>query len=317
MSQRATNSDPPATTTAHGSAVAAAHPSALARFEEVRLREGSSIAVNTYDEPCFERGWHYHPEAEITLIVESSGQRFVGDHIAPFEPGDLVLIGPNLPHSWRNQQQPLPTGRRARSIYVQFDAGRFHGELAQAPEFDAIRGLLGKAARGLHFTGPARDAAARQLESLAGSHGLRRLTAFLDMLHGLAESHAGEPLSSEGFVPVVDEAASERIRKIHHLVFVRFAGEIPHHEIARLVGLNPSALSHFFRRTTGRTITEFIHEVRIGQAVRMLIDTPLNVSEIAYACGFGSLSNFNNVFRRLKGISPSDFRRLRHEAIRQ
>lgn len=286
--------------------------SATARFEEVQAAGDSAFGVFRYDRPSFERGWHYHPAAELTLILESSGRRLVGDHIGSFAPGDLVLLGPNLPHSWRNEVVPLPHGQRARSIYVHFHTGWIAGTADLRHELQGIRHLLGRAARGLVFSGPEREHGARAMQRLGQVSGLRRMLRLLELLQDLAESGGGEPLSSAGFAPVLDEAAGERIRKIHQHVYQHFRGAIPHQDLARVAGLSPAALSKFFRRTTGRTLTGFISEVRVGEAARLLIDTTDNVSQIAYAAGFESLANFNSTFRRLKQVNPSRFRQLHH-----
>jgi AraC-like DNA-binding protein len=283
----------------------------VARFEEVPDLAGHSLGVFRYERPRFERGWHYHPEAELTLILESSGTRLVGDHIGDFAPGDLVLLGPNLPHVWRTDRPPTRGGGRARSIYVHFHAEWFT-QITLLPELDDVRKLLARAGRGLWFGGASRDEAARRIEALHGCHGLRRLTAFWELLQILAEAQMVVPLSSVGFAPVLDEAAGARIRRVHQYVYEHFRTGIVHADLARAAGMSPSALSKFFRRTTGRTITEFITEVRVGEAARCLIDTDDYVSEIAFAAGFESLAHFNSVFRRLKQMNPSRFRELHH-----
>jgi AraC-like DNA-binding protein/quercetin dioxygenase-like cupin family protein len=284
--------------------------SATARFEDEHPAVNSSFGVFTYDRPSFERGWHYHPEAELTLILESSGRRFVGDHIGNFEPGDLVLLGPNLPHSWRNEPPPLSHETRARSIYVHFHTTWFEETTELQHELQEIRHLLARASRGLYFTGPESQSAARSLPRLLEFSGLRRLTLWLELLQELAESGGGEPLSSAGFAPVLDDITCDRIRRIHQHIYHHFQSGIAHKELARIAGLSPAALSKFFRRTTGRTLTEFINEVRVGEAARQLIDSTENISAIAYAAGFDSLANFNSTFRRLKQVNPSRFREL-------
>lgn len=284
--------------------------SATASFEQVPTATDESFGVFMYDRPRFERGWHFHPEAELTLILESSGRRFVGDHIGTFEPGDLVLLGPNLPHMWRNETLLLPRRQRARSIYMHFWSAWLDGTKESLYELHDIRDLLGRASQGLSFTGPAREYAARELERLVGMSGLRRLLGFLELLQGLAESSGAEPLASAGFAPELDRFTCERIRRIHRHVYQNFSSAIAHQDLARLAGLSPAALSKFFRRTTGRTLTEFINEVRVGEAVRRLLDTTANVSEIAYASGFESLAHFNATFRRIKQVNPSRFRQL-------
>lgn len=279
-------------------------PAGAARFEEVPQSPDCSLGVFAFDKPAFERGWHYHPEAELTLILDGSGTRFVGDHMAAFGPGDLVLIGPNLPHTWRGGGKD----GRSRSIYVHFRSDLFERQLGLLPELEGIRRLLRRAVRGLQVRGPVRDAAAARLACLEPLPPLERLLEFTAILERIARDETVVELSSPGFEPMLDEATSERIHRIHQHVFAHFTGEVSHTTLARLAGLSPSALSHFFKRNTGRTLTRFINEVRTGHAARLLIDTSLNVSEIAYACGFANLSHFNATFRQLKGTNPTAFR---------
>jgi AraC-like DNA-binding protein len=284
--------------------------SSAASFEDVQSAENSSLGVFLYDRPSFERGWHYHPEAELTLILESSGRRFVGDHIGNFEAGDLVLLGPNLPHTWRNESGSLSREARARSIYVHFRTAWLDEATDLRHELHEIRRLLARASRGLRFTGAERELVVPEMKRLLELSGLRCWLVFVELLQGLAESGGGEALSSAGFAPVLDDLACERIRRIHQHVYQHFRSGITHQDLACLAGLSPAALSKFFRRTTGRTLTEFINEVRVGAAARRLMDSTENISEIAYASGFESLANFNSTFRRLKQVNPSRFREL-------
>ena len=283
---------------------------ATARFEEVPAAADASMGVVSYDQPRFERGWHYHPEVELTLILESSGQRFVGDHIGNFEPGDLVLLGGNVPHVWRSDLLALPRRQRARSIYVHFRSAWLENLAGDLHELQDIGGLLEQAARGLCFSGPESGHAAREMERLPGLSGMRRLLVMLELLQSLAEAGGGVPLSSAGFSPVLDHRTGERIRRIHSHVYQNFRSGISHQDLARLAGLSPAALSKFFRRSTGRTITQFINEVRVGEAARLLIDSDGNISQIAYASGFESLAHFNATFRHLKQVNPTRFREL-------
>ncbi len=284
---------------------AAALPSAIARLEDVTPDESRSFRVFEYKGPGFKRGWHYHPEVELIVFLESTGPLFVGDHIGTYGPGEVLLLGPNLPHELRFIQGPV------RCLWIHFGLDWFADTFGDLPECATALRLLSQSARGLRFGGKTSDDVTARLCRLSGLSGMPYLVGFLEVLDRLAVSTEVKTLSSAGFTPVVDEHASARIQKIHEYVFTHFKDEIDHAELARAVGLSRSALSHFFRRTTGRTITDFINEVRIGHACQMLISTKLNVSEIAYACGFESLSHFNNTFRRIKALSPKIFRQER------
>ena len=133
------------------------------------------------------------------------------------------------------------------------------------------------------------------------------MIGFLQVLHLLSEARQGVQLSSSGFSPQLDQFASERINTAYEYIFRHFAGELDYAALARSVGMSLSALSHFFRRVTGRTVSDFVNEVRIGHAHRLLLETDRTIAEVAFACGFESLSHFNRRFRALSGVSPSQF----------
>lgn len=277
-------------------------PSAVARLEDVTPDESRSFRVFEYKGPGFKRGWHYHPEVELIMFLESSGPLFVGDHIGTYGPGDMMLFGANLPHELRYIHGPVSC------IWIHFGLDWFENTFGDLPECTAILRLLTRAKRGLHFEGETFDAASAMLGEMTTKSGLPCLISLLQILELLANSKTGKTYSSPGFEPALDDSASARIQKIHEYVFGHFKDTIDHEELARIVGLSRSALSHFFRRTTGRTLTDFANEVRVGHACHMLINTTLNISEVAYACGFQSLSHFNNTFRRIKTINPTEFR---------
>jgi AraC-like DNA-binding protein len=281
--------------------------SSKAEFELIPRSELHSFAVREFHLPSFQSPWHFHPEIELTYIVQSQGKRFVGDHIAPFGPGDLVLLGANLPHYWHNPAPARGIDRWARSVVIQFREDCLGAEFFTRPELAGVQALLQRAGRGLHFTGSARDAVADLMLAMAGRDGLSRLIDFLSILQRLAGA-GGSPLSSAGFVPWLDERAGERINRAYQHVFTHFASPLDYAAIAQQAGMSLSAFSHYFKRVTGRTLSDFVREVRLGHARKLLIESQASIAEIAYASGFESLSNFNRCFRLTTGSSPREFR---------
>lgn len=290
---------------AENDSLAASNPSTVARFEDVIPDESHSFRVFEYKGPGFKRGWHYHPEVELIVFLESSGPLFVGDHMGSYGPGEVLLFGANLPHELRYVNGPV------RCLWIHFSMDWFTDSLGDLPECSAVSRLLAQAARGLRFDGETAARVTERLVRMPALDGVPYLIGFLEIMGCLAACSEVKTLSSAGFTPALDDHASARVQKIHEYVFSHFKDDIDHGELARLVGLSRSALSHFFRRTTGRTLTDFINEVRIGHACQLLINTKLNVSEIAFACGFESLSHFNNIFRRSKTLNPTQFRAQR------
>ena len=304
----------------------------IAHYEKITADgDASSFRCRRYDAPSFTTPWHFHPEWELTLIVESRGQRFVGDRIAPFEPGDLVLLGPNLPHCWLNfprerapaaARRPTAGGQRgrsgegaparSRSVVVQFGAELLGERWLLRPELRAVRTLLEqRAPRGVHFTGSGSAAVAGRLHALPELGGLARLLELIALLHALAAlpGRAALPLTSEGFRPALNLAQGRRLETVCRFVQRGFRESIRLADVAALAHLTPPAFSRFFKQKTGKPFIDFLTDVRIGEACRLLLEQEtLGVSEICYACGFGNLSNFNRHFRLRHGVGPREYR---------
>jgi AraC-like DNA-binding protein/quercetin dioxygenase-like cupin family protein len=278
-----------------------------AEFELVPKSEQCSFAVREFKLPAFASPWHFHPEIELTYIVESEGRRFVGDHIAPFGPGDLVLVGPNLPHFWHNRPATNPHAA-AHSLVIQFRPECFGVGFFSLPELAGVERLLKAAARGLQFAGATRNAVAAIMLEMRKRSGLEQLIDFLMIFRLLTQAAEPRALSSAGFVPSLDQRAGERINRAYQHVFAHFTEPMDYEVVARAAGMSLSAFCHYFKRVTGRTLSALVTEVRVGHARRLLIETPQTVAEVAYASGFETLSNFNRQFRELTGMSPREYR---------
>ncbi len=280
-----------------------------AKLKPIPSDARGTTAAREFEGDKFPSGWHYHPEIELTCVLESIGRRWIGDHVADFEPGDLVLLGRNLPHYWANDPC-LTDDRKARCIVVQFREESFGAAFWELPEIAPIRALLDRAARGLAFSGRIRDETIQRMTQMCQATDLPRMTLLLDTLGHLAEA---EPtvLSSPDFTAVADGPCVDRVERIYDYISSHHAGNFSYEELAESLGMSVSGLSHYFRRTVGDTLRNFIAEVRIGQACRRLLLTRHSVSQIAMDCGFCSLSAFNARFKSLRGMSPREFRKLR------
>ncbi len=280
-----------------------------AEFELVPKSERSSFALREFKLPAFRSPWHFHPEIELTCIVQSRGKRFVGDSIAPFGPGDLVLVGANLPHFWHNDAPAPRREPQAHSVVIQFRKDCLGADFFTRPELTAVRRLLQAAGRGLQFTGPTHDAVVAVMLEMRQHNGLEQLIDFLTIFKLLTQAAEPKALSSAGFIPCLDDRAGERVNRAYQHVFKHFAGRLNYEEIARETGMSLSAFCHYFKRVTGRTLSDFASEVRVGHARKLLIETTEGIAQVAFASGFESLSNFNRCFRGLTGVSPKEFRR--------
>lgn len=219
-----------------------------------------------------------------------------------------MLLGANLPHFWHNDAVGATSVTEAHSVVIQFRADCLGDEFLRRPELAEVKNLLQRSQRGIQFTGPACEAVGALMRRMLGMSGLERLVGFLTVFQQL-EGAACRELSSSGFVPSLDDRAAGRVNQVYQWVFAHFAEPLDHDIITRRVGMSRSALCHYFKRVTGRTLTDFINEIRVGHARKLLIETDQSVAEIAYASGFESLSNFNRHFHDLTGVSPTGFRR--------
>jgi AraC-like DNA-binding protein len=254
--------------------------------------------------------WHYHPEFELTLILDSAGQRLVGDSIADYGPGDLVLLGPNLPHSWRSG----PVKPRARKIHravVTHFLGDFLGDRFFAlEEIRPVARLLKRSASGLAFghTRVGRNAA-RKLAELPSLPPSRRLLTLLTVLMDLAGDSQAKQLSIGKIRPMGRVEDQRRIDEICLYLNQHFDQEIDFTALANQVHMDQASVCRFFKRATGRTMTTYVNEIRVGAAAQLLMETDASILEIGFRVGFGNYSNFSRQFKRIKGYGPRNLRR--------
>jgi AraC-like DNA-binding protein len=289
-----------------------------AQFEDVRWTEHESFLARAYDLPRFAVPWHFHPEMELTLILEGGGDRCVGDHLESFEAGDLVLLGPNLPHYWHSHapREGAARGRgRARAIVVQLREESFGKRFFSLPETASWLRLLECARRGLAFPATVAETVAREMRDMLKLEGTRRLLAMLGILQRLSDAlPQARALASEHYMADCDHRTAGRVRKVYQFIYAHLGEPVGLNDVARVAGMSAAAFSRYCRRVTGRTLTRLLAELRVTQACKLLTDTDQSVSEIAFASGFQSISNFNRVFHDLKGESPMSFRRARRSS---
>jgi len=253
--------------------------------------------------------WHYHPEFELVYIQESTGTQFIGDSIKPFKPGDLILIGADLPHMWLNEShyfdQPAPESAKALTVHFRKD---FAGEkLFEIPEFNAIKKLISRASNGINFNLPENSTIPNTMEILAESSGFNRFNMFVELLNDISLLDDYTLLSSDGFKNPSSYQGDGRIDKIYQFSLNNFQRNIKLEEVAELVYLNPTAFCRYFKKTTKKNYFRFLNEIRIGYACKLLLEENRDISEVGYACGFNNLSNFNRQFKLITKISPTAY----------
>lgn len=254
--------------------------------------------------------WHFHPEYELTLILESRGQRLVGEGIADYGPGDLVLLGPNLPHSWRSGPVRSSSGEIHRAIVVQFRADFLGSHFFELKEMKSVAHLLRRSSNGLAFghTETGRKVL-RRVAAIPSLAAPKRLLMLLSVLVELAGEKDAQVLSSSKVRPICRLDDQRRIDSICLYLNEHFDEEIDFASFSHRFHMEQAALCRFFKRATGRTMTAYLNELRVGAAAQLLVNTDKSILEICHRVGFGNYSNFNRQFKRIKGFGPRTLRR--------
>lgn len=279
-----------------------------ARIQKVTTSRQSSFTFRDKSSPRFPFSWHFHPEYELTLIVESRGTRFVGDRVERYDDGDLVLIGPNLPHTWFSEPHD-DEPRRHKAVVVQFGHTFLGSGFFERPELAEVARLLDRSSQGLRFTGRTRELAAGELLALRKLGGLDRLLGLLRVLEILSDGRGTHSLSSPTFTPTLDKTRQRRIDRVLGFINERYTTSITQPEAAAVVHMSPAVFSRFFKRTVGRTFVEYVGDMRVSHACRLLIETDLPIVDVCFRSGFNNLSNFNRRFLKIRNVGPREFRR--------
>jgi AraC-like DNA-binding protein len=274
-------------------------------FEKIYNRGDASIRILRLETRSFDHPYHYHPEFELTLITEGSGHRFVGDHTDTFFSNDLVLLGKNLPHCWLDFGQSKDM---VSAVVIQFAEDCFGKDFFTLPEMHPVNLLFKRAAKGIHFASP--DAALLDaLKNLPGTEGPEQVISFLSILRRLSLADDINLLSKSEYHLKPAGTKFSRIDKVFEYVSSNFKSGIDLTVIAGLVHMTPSAFCHYFKKYTKKTFTQYVNEVRVGYACKLLMETGLNVSEVCFQSGYNSLSRFNKCFKKITRKTPLSYRK--------
>jgi AraC-like DNA-binding protein/mannose-6-phosphate isomerase-like protein (cupin superfamily) len=279
-------------------------------FEQIKKNPSKSLLNQVIlNLPEFEPYWHFHPEYEITYIINGSGKRIVGDSIEPFGPGDLVLLGTELPHTWNSVRSDQEKGN-CKAVVFQFNSGMIPDSKNWFPEFENLQRLLVKAYRGISFSGQKATEIGKKLEKLPKVEGLQKLTRFWLILDELSRVGEYKFLASEGYAPSLNKFNGERINKVFKFVSEHFAEDIKLRQIASLTHMTETSFSRFFKKITGESFMDYLNSYRISKACALLAEKrEMSILEIAYKSGFKSSTHFNRMFLNKKCCTPTHFRR--------
>ncbi len=284
-------------------------------LEVVQIRPGESFAAWSHGCPYRTVRWHFHPEYEVHLIAATSGHYFVGDFIGGFEPGNLVLTGPNLPHNWVSD---IPEGTiiPLRCRFMQFSAVFIDEMMRLIPEFAVLGSLLELSRRGVLFSSKTSSELAPLMEKIMGAQGIRRIELFTMILGTLSRAQDTQRLASATYLPDPSGYMSTGINRALAYIRENLTQPFGESDLAAIAGLSTVAFSREFSRHTGMSLVQYVKRLRINLACQILMSSERpSITDVCLEVGFNNLSNFNRQFLAEKGMPPSQFRRLQAENI--
>ncbi|MCG8475350.1 MAG: AraC family transcriptional regulator [Cytophagales bacterium] len=278
---------------------------------KIPTSEKESFRVQLDDQAYFYDPLHFHPELQLTYIVEGTGTFFIGDHIQNFKAGDVILIGSNLTHVFRNEKAYYEEGStlRAKAISVFFTETSFGEKFFSLPEAYLIKRLLQKSVRGLMFKKVARQKIASKMRVLYQKEGFDRMLYFLELLQEMARTEDIEFLSSIGYSRYLRESDSKKINDVFEFVLANFSKPIKLQEVADIANMSVTSFCRYFKLRTRKTFSLFLNEIRVGHACKLLKENQFNISEICYECGFNNISNFNRQFKAITDFTPTEYKK--------
>ena len=283
------------------------------RVFESAHRADESFRVIQIDQSFSGCSWHFHPELQLCHVKTGSGTRVIGDRVCPIERGEVVLLGSNLPHVWRYDED----SDAISATVVHFEESALGTDFLNKPEMRELRLLFARAGLGLQAFGDTRLAVAENISGLANLSGFSRVLALLDILHRLAGCREVKSISGSGFQPVASHIDAERLRCACDYIRENCQSSIDRDTVARVLHMSPSGFSRFFKTHTGMTFQDFVSDVRISRACERLVDGGQSITEIAYASGFADVSTFNRAFKKFRDMTPSDYRRAIGDATQK
>ncbi len=254
--------------------------------------------------------WHYHPEYELLFIKNSCGSWLIGDYEGPFKSGDVILLGSNIPHSFIHDNIYLGSAaNQGESLVALFEPSILGDTFLNLPESADIKNLLKLSIRGLKLTGSTKDEIGNIMDGWQEVSKGRKLINLLTILQIISEKKEYEILASGGFNPGTEKSSNDRLDTVIEYTYYNYHKQITISEVASLINMGIHTFCRFFKEKTKKTYMQFLMEVRIGQACRLLIEDDMHVGEAGYVCGYNSVSHFNHQFKVIKNKSPLEFKR--------
>ena len=278
------------------------------QFHKLPLSPDCSFLYMCWECNYFDKPWHFHKEYELVLIEKAEGTRFIGDHVSHFKDGNLALIGPNIPHLYRNSEAYYKNKRIvAKSIFIHFTDDFAGNSLFDLPEMKLVRRLLDKSSLAIDIKGKANHYVRQKLINMQDENPVKRLLSLLDILVTLSTSRDMKPILSSGFT-ASNSKDTDKINIVLQFIMENFTNEIYIEDIASKLNMSVASFSRYFKHHTRKTFSQYVTEIRISHACRLLMEDNYNISEICYLSGFDNLSNYYRHFKKIVGVVPKDYK---------
>jgi AraC-like DNA-binding protein len=271
----------------------------------------SAVSVISREDSFFQSPFHSHPELELVYIKESYGKRIVGNSVAPFESGDMVFLGSDVPHVWLNDEiyyQGI-NKLKAKAIVVYFNKDIFGPSFYELKETQKINNLFNQAGKGLSITGNTNELIADKLEKLVHKKNFEIIIGLFEILSILSESTDISLVNNESYSPMDKQTKNDRLSDVFQYVKDNYKEDISLIEIAKIANLTPTSFCRTFKLKTKKPFVEYLNEIRVSNACKLLLETDMGMAEIAYECGYKTVSNFNKLFKKLTTTTPKEYRK--------
>ncbi|RVU00460.1 AraC family transcriptional regulator [Mucilaginibacter limnophilus] len=270
-----------------------------------------SFSVRRDTVPYVNNHWHYHPEVELIYFKEGAGTQFIGDSVQHFQSGDVVLVGSYLPHYWRFDDVYFKDNVTATAdvIVVHFNADFWGDMFLNLPETTLLKSTLENAKRGIQVKGKVKSHIAGILNSLLHAEGLNRIILLMEALAAIGQHSKYNHLSSMVFHHNFEDTDKDKINAIYEYSLANYKSQIKLNEIAEVANVSPNSFCRYFKSKTRKTYTQFINEIRVGNACKLLIENRINVKQICYESGFNNFASFHKFFKSITGKSPLSYQK--------
>ncbi len=281
----------------------------------LKINKPSGLSFNIFEQSCqfFPTPWHFHPEIEIVWMKSSTGKKYIGTSIEDFGPDDLVIIGSFVPHFYKNDPDFIEgkASEMAQSTVIHFTEDFLGNDFFLKPENQKVFDLFENAKRGIQFSHEFCQKIKPTLASLSRLEGMDRVLSVLSILNQMSKETAVKYLNSYT-ITINNSEESARIKQVFAYMMQNFQQEIHLEQVASLVNMSESAFSRYFKHRTRETFSHILTEIRIEYACKMLQENDISIADICFESGFQNVSNFNRQFKKMKKMTPLNYRQLFH-----